>query len=91
MDKTTTLFAAVERLAEKTGDDDLLEYLRHASQHSSVFLEEIDAHHAKLADLDAFKSAHEAATSPQTNGAQASYSKAEVDAMIAAAIKKAKG
>ncbi len=90
MDKTTTLFAAVERLAEKVGDEDLLEYLRHSSQHSSVFLEEIDAHHAKLADLDAFKSAHEAATSPQGNGAQVSYSKSEVDAMIAAAIKKAR-
>jgi hypothetical protein len=88
MSKEALVFAAIERLAKKTGDSDLVDYLAHSSHHSGAFQDEINAHHANLNDLDAFNEAHEALTHP---GASApTYTKAEVDAMIQAAINRAR-
>lgn len=90
MDKLTLAFAALERLAEKSGDKELVEYLRHGSQHSGVFLAEIDDHHNNLKDLDAFEERHAERTNVSSGPAR-TFSQAEFDAAVAKAVKRAKG
>jgi hypothetical protein len=88
-DKLTLVFAALERLAEIAKDSDLVEYLRHGSQHVDTFINEVGSHKANLKNLDTFTDAHAEATRPSGVPAQ-TYTKAEVDAMIASAIKRAR-
>lgn len=86
MSKEALVFAALEHIAEKVGATDLAEYLRHSSIHSSAFQEEIDKHHAFLDDLEGFKKSNwnlTHASETQT------YSQAQLDAMVAEAVKKA--
>jgi hypothetical protein len=88
MDKLTLLFAAVQHLAEESGHTKLAEYLGHTSHHSSVFQEEIQQHYDNINNLEEFKAKSEEETHP---GAPAqTYSQAQLDAIVAAAIKKAK-
>jgi hypothetical protein len=90
MDKLTLAFAAIERLADKVGDKDLADYLRHGSQHSGAFLDEVDSHHNNLKDLDAFSEKHAVLTSV-SSGAARTFTQAEFEAAVAKAVKRAKG
>lgn len=86
MSKEALVFAALEHIAEKVGATDLAEYLRHSSIHSSAFQEEIDKHHSVLDDLDAFKKSNWNLTHASETK---TYSQAQIDAMVADAVKKA--
>jgi len=88
--KESLVFAALERLADKAGDKDLAEYLRHGSQHSGVFLAEIDEHHNNLKDLEAFTEKHDILTHPSGEPSR-TFSQVEFDAAVAKAVKRAKG
>lgn len=88
MDKNALLFAAVELLAEETGHKDLAEYLGHNSQHSADFIAEVDRHKSNIANLDVFKAKHEEMTHPEGVEAE-TYTKAELDALVAKAVKDA--
>jgi hypothetical protein len=86
-DKTTLVFAALKRLAQRAKDSDLVDYLEHSSHHAGTFIEEVDQHLKHLDDLDKFTEAHAAATQP--GGSARTYSKAELDRMVAESVQQA--
>jgi hypothetical protein len=81
------IVAAVERLAEQAGDEQLVEYLSHSSHHSVAFMDEVKKHHDRLKDVDAFTASHRALTQP--GGESKTYTKAELDAMVADSVRLA--
>lgn len=88
MDKLSLAFAAIERLAHKAGDDELVQYLNHSSHHGDQFSAEIDRHHVNLGDVDLFEEKHHDETHPGVSNVK-TYSQAEIDAMVANAVKEA--
>lgn len=88
-DKLALAFAAIEVMAKAGGvqGQDLADYLRHTSQHSDAFLNEIDAHVKNIEDYEAFQQNHRVETAP--SGRATTYTQAELDARIATMLKEA--
>jgi hypothetical protein len=87
VDKLPLLFAAIRRVAQRSKDADLVEYLDHASHNSDAFIQEAKKHEDNVKNLDDFIAAHELLTHP--GQPVRTFTQAEFDAAISAAIKKA--
>lgn len=86
-DKLALLFAGLHVLAREAGHDDLIAYLEHPSQHSDVFESDIRQHLTHIADVVKFTDNHAVVTQP--GGASRTYTKDELDRMVAASVQKA--
>jgi hypothetical protein len=86
-DKLALLTAGLHILAREAGHDDLITYLEHPSQHSSVFIEEVQGHLKNIADVVGFHDKHTLLTQP--GGESRTYSKGELDRMVAESVQRA--
>ena|SRR5690242_8216943 len=86
--KAALALAAIELMAEdKVTPSDLAGYLSHTSQHSEDFRREINEHKGNILAFEDFATNSRAKTAP--HGVSTTYSQAQLDKMVSAAVVKA--